>query len=136
MKTMQTETTPYASAARAASSALNELNEAIRNAASMPRRQRFFGDVSLEVERAYRKHGRKQWSRHEFYAILLEEVEETIEAFRFRFFLPRRLRRLWKNIKHDEAQYELRKKIIQVASMCLRYLETGDRYRQPEKEDS
>ncbi len=87
--------------------------------------------VVEEIDRAYAKHTRKQWGRHELFAILQEEVEEVIEAFRFRFLLPKRMRRLWQNIRADKSQEELEKEIIQVAAMCFRYLETGDRYRQP-----
>lgn len=93
-------------------------------------RTNFFQTVEDEVERAYKKHTKHQWGRHEFYAIILEELEETIEAFRFRFFLPRRIRRIWHLIKRDASQEVLTKEIIQVAAMCLRYLETGDRYRE------
>lgn len=98
------------------------------------KREQFFEDVALEVERAYRKHGRLKWGRHELFAVLLEEVEETIEAFRFRFFLPKKMQHLWVNIRHDRPQEELRKEIIQVAAVCLRYLETGDRYSKPNGE--
>lgn len=67
-----------------------------------------------EVDRAYRKHGRDQWGRHEFLGIILEEFEEMKQ-----------------DIMADARQDILEKEIIQVAAMCLRYLETGDRYREP-----
>ena len=67
-----------------------------------------------ELERAYAKHGRGQWGRHEFYAILKEEVDE-----------------LWDDIKSDASQTKLEKEAIQIAAMVFRYLETGDRYREP-----
>lgn len=35
--------------------------------------------VRRELAHAYSKHGRDPWSRHEFYAVLLEEVEELWE---------------------------------------------------------
>lgn len=70
--------------------------------------------VANELERAYAKHGREQWGRHEFYAILKEEVDE-----------------LWDDIKADAPQDKLRHEAIQVAAMVFRYLETGDRYREP-----
>lgn len=74
----------------------------------------FFAKVRGEVERAYAKHGRDQWGRHEFYAILKEEVDE-----------------LWDAIKADEPQEQVLAELVQVAAMCLRYAETGDRYREP-----
>lgn len=64
-----------------------------------------------ELDSAYQKHGSEQWGRHEFYAILLEEVEE-----------------LWDAIKSDEPAERVRAEAIQVAAMVVRYLETGDRY--------
>ena len=70
-------------------------------------RPEVFAAIERELERAYRKHGREPWGRHEFYAILLEEVEEA-----------------WDDIKADAPQYQLEKEIIQVAAMCFRYLET------------
>ena len=65
-----------------------------------------------ELDHAYAKHGRDPWGRHEFYAILLEEVEE-----------------LWEAIKADAPQEEVLAELRQVAAMCFRYAETGDRYR-------
>lgn len=71
--------------------------------------------IIKEVERAYAKHpGEGQWGRHQFYGILKEEVDE-----------------LWDDIKSDSAQDKLRKEAIQVAAMVVRYLESGDRYREP-----
>ena len=67
-----------------------------------------------ELEHAYAKHVRSQWGRHEFYAILKEEVDE-----------------LWDDIKADAPQTNLEKEAIQIAAMVFRYLETGDRYREP-----
>jgi NTP pyrophosphatase (non-canonical NTP hydrolase) len=75
-------------------------------------RNEFLHAVHMEVEHAYAKHGRDPWGRHEFYAILKEEVDE-----------------LWDAIKRDEPTEEVLKELVQVASMCLRYAETGDRYR-------
>lgn len=87
--------------------------------------------IVKEIDRAYGKHGRQQWGRHEFWGVLQEEFEEAIESFRLRFLLPRQMRRIWQNIRQDSAQDELTKEIVQLAAMCFRYLETGDRYRQP-----
>lgn len=69
--------------------------------------------IAAELDRAYAKHGTEQWGRHEFFAILKEEVDEV-----------------WDSIKADEPQEPLVKEIIQVAAMAFRYLETGDRYRE------
>jgi hypothetical protein len=68
--------------------------------------------IDAELERAYAKHGAEPWGRHEFYAILLEEVEE-----------------LWEAIKDDRPQHEVYAELVQVAAICFRYWETGDRYR-------
>ena len=72
--------------------------------------------ISAELDRAYAKHGRGQWGRHEFYGILKEEVDE-----------------LWDAIKADEPQERVREEAIQVAAMVFRYLENADRYREPNK---
>lgn len=79
-------------------------------------RQAVIDRISSELDRAYQKHGREPWGRHEFYAILKEEVDE-----------------LWDEIKGDTPQECLIKEAIQVASMVFRYLETGDRYRRSKK---
>ena len=78
------------------------------------RRRAIVEAISKELERAYSKHGRDQWGRHEFYAILKEEVDE-----------------LWDAIKADHPQGQVVMEAIQVAAMCFRYLETRDRYREP-----
>jgi len=70
--------------------------------------------VAAELDHAYAKHGRKPWGRHEFYAILREEVDE-----------------LWDAIKADEPQERVIAELTQVAAMCFRYAETGDAYRGP-----
>lgn len=77
--------------------------------ANMSNRQHIFDAISKELDYAYTKHSTKPWSRHEFYAILLEEVDE-----------------MWDDIKSDAPQEQLLKEIIQVAAMAVRYLETGD----------
>lgn len=78
------------------------------------RREDLFALVGKELDRAYGKHGRAQWSRHEFYGILLEEVEE-----------------LWDNIKTDKVQALVDEELLHVAAMCFRYFETRDRLREP-----
>lgn len=70
------------------------------------------GMVASELDKAYAKHGAESWGRHEFYAILKEEVDE-----------------LWDAIKADDPHEQVVKEAIQVAAMVFRYLETGDRYR-------
>lgn len=72
-------------------------------------REVFITRVKEELDRAYDKHGSEPWSRHEFYAILLEEVEE-----------------MWDDIKADKPLQDVLKELIQVTAMCLRYAETGD----------
>lgn len=75
-------------------------------------RERMFAAIAAELDRAYEKHGTEPWSRHEFYAILKEEVDE-----------------LWDDIKADAPQDRVLAELIQVAAMCVRYYETGDRHR-------
>ena len=72
------------------------------------------GRIAKELDRAYAKHGDAQWGRHEFYAILKEEVDE-----------------LWDAIKTDAPQPKVIEEAISVAAMVFRYYETGDRYREP-----
>jgi len=80
------------------------------------KRELIIQEIARELERAYTKHGRDQWGRHEWYAITKEELDEA-----------------WDAVKADAPQAELCAEIIQVAAMCIRYLETGDRYREPEQ---
>lgn len=74
----------------------------------------FLARIVSEADRAYLKHGDEQWGRHEFYGVIAEEFDE-----------------MWDDIKSDAPQEDLEKEIVQVAAMCLRYLETRDRYREP-----
>ena len=39
-------------------------------------REEFISAVLNEVDRAYRKHGKEPWGRHEFYGIITEEFRE------------------------------------------------------------
>jgi hypothetical protein len=64
-----------------------------------------------ELDRAYAKHGAEPWSRHEFFAILKEEVDE-----------------LWDDIKADREYGKIEAEMVQVAAMCFRYFETGNRW--------
>jgi len=82
--------------------------------ASMERRAELMQNMAEELDHAYSKHGDDQWGRHEFYAILLEEVDE-----------------LWTAIKDDMEQDEVVAELTQIAAMCFRYYETGDRFREP-----
>lgn len=77
-------------------------------------RAQFWRAVCAEIDHSYAKHGREPWGRHEFYAIMREEVDEV-----------------WDEIKGDTPTPDLLKEVVQVAAMCLRYSETGDRYRGP-----
>lgn len=70
------------------------------------RRKNIYHEISDELDRAYAKHGKEMWNRHEFYSIMLEEVDEV-----------------WDDIKSNKPFDILRKEIIQVAAMCVRFLE-------------
>ena len=74
-------------------------------------REQLTAAIASELDHAYAKHGRDPWGRHEFFAILLEEVDELKEA-------------IWKDQPIDVVLAEAR----QVAAMVFRYVETGDRY--------
>lgn len=67
----------------------------------------FMSAIAAELDRAYLKHGRARWGRHEFYGILLEEVDEV-----------------WDAIKANHPDKRLFEEIVQVAAMCFRYVET------------
>lgn len=77
-------------------------------------RNEIYRRIDAELDRAYAKHGRPQWGRHEFYGIAKEEFDE-----------------MWDKIKLDEPQECVEAEAIQVAAMVVRYLETRDRYREP-----
>lgn len=72
------------------------------------RRKAILDDILVELDRAYHQHGSFPWSRHEFYGILLEEVDEV-----------------WDDIKRDIRMEDLVKEVRQVAAMCIRFLETS-----------
>lgn len=73
-------------------------------------RETLFQRISAELDRAYAKHGADPWGRHEFYGVLLEEVDE-----------------LWDAIKADADPGDVCAELVQVAAMCFRYYETGGR---------
>lgn len=64
--------------------------------------------INEELERGYKKHGSSPWSRHEFYGVLLEEVDE-----------------LWDVIKRDGCQCDVNQECVQIAAMVFRYMETS-----------
>lgn len=75
-------------------------------------RQVFTRAVMREVNMSYLKNGVQPWARHEFYGILKEEVDE-----------------LWDAIKDNLPMTSVIAEAIQVAAVCLKYMETGDRHR-------
>lgn len=77
---------------------------------NLAKRDEFDERVNEEVNSAEFKHGYAKWGRHEFYGILLEEVDE-----------------LWETIKKNEPRDRLEAELIQVAAVCLRYFESGER---------
>lgn len=76
------------------------------------RRTQLWDAVAEELTHAYGKHGMDRWGRHEFFAILKEEVDE-----------------LWDAIKADAPDEDVLSELSQIVAMCCRYVETGDRYR-------
>ena len=76
-------------------------------------RKDFLQDVSFGVDHALARHGNQPWGRHEFYAILKEEVDE-----------------LWDAVKMDLPVAQLYEEIVQVAAVCARYAETGIMYKE------
>lgn len=83
----------------------------VKNEARILTRVNILKEISDELDRAYAKHGEDKWGHHEFYGILLEEVDEV-----------------WEAIRCDAEEEHVRREAIQVAAMVFRYLETGNRY--------
>lgn len=75
-------------------------------------RIQFLAAMMAELDHAYAKHGALSWSRHEFYGVVKEEVDE-----------------LWDAIKRDEPMENVIKEAMQIAAVCLRFVETPERYR-------
>lgn len=75
-------------------------------------REAILAKITGELDRAYAKHGRDAWGRHEFWGVLAEEVDELMDA-----------------IKTDAPMEHVLDEAAQVACVCIRYMETGDRYR-------
>ena len=48
----------------------------------MTKRQEIFKKIEYELIKAYDKHGRELWGRHEFYGVLKEEVDEAWDAIK------------------------------------------------------
>lgn len=71
---------------------------------------RVLEDIEIQLDAAYEKHGTELWTRHEFYGILKEEVDE-----------------LWEVIKKDGPSEDLYNELVQVALVCIRYANTGRR---------
>jgi hypothetical protein len=76
------------------------------------KRENILARIATELDRAYAKHGRAQWSRHEFYGIIAEEFDE-----------------MWADIKADAPAAKLEEEMVHVAAMVFRFLETGDKNR-------
>ena len=67
-------------------------------------------EIQKEAQRVEEKYQRDYSSHHEFYAVLLEEVQEV-----------------WDEIKKKNPdKSKLRKEVIQIGSVCLRYYEQID----------
>ncbi len=81
--------------------------------------ERFLEHVEAELAAAYEKHGREKWSRHEFAAILREEFEE-----------------LWDAVKTDSPLTDVVAEAAQVVAVCIRFVETGDRYHREGRPDT
>jgi NTP pyrophosphatase (non-canonical NTP hydrolase) len=76
------------------------------NIGDTAKRLTLMSKVEAELARAYAKHGRAPWSKHEFYAVLLEEVDE-----------------LWDAIKRDLPPEEVEAELVQVTAMLFRHFE-------------
>jgi len=77
-------------------------------------RERLIEMICEELDEAYDLHGNEKWGRHEFFGIITEEFEEMKAE-------------IFKGGHTPFDKDRLQKEIIQVAAMCMRYLETGDR---------
>lgn len=73
-----------------------------------PSRINIYLAIDTEIQRAVAKHGDDRWSRHEFKGVIDEEYDE-----------------MWDAIKKDRPAEELISEIIEVAAMCVRFLETS-----------
>ena len=94
---------------------MGELTDALTR--NEHRRTPFERRVDDQLQRAYAKHGRDPWGRHEFFAILKEEVDE-----------------LWDAVKSDLPIAQVLAEAEQIACVCRRYAETGDRYQGPHRD--
>jgi hypothetical protein len=87
------------------------LMQALEAGKRLDKRVEVLKKIADELDHAYAKHGGLQWGRHEFYGILTEEYRELEKA-----------------IFEDEPIERVIAELVQVAAMCVRYYETGDRY--------
>jgi hypothetical protein len=98
---------------------LAELERVDAEAAPRSRvRLAFLRCLEQELEHAYATHGRAPWGRSEFYGVLLEEVDE-----------------LWDAIKANAPDARVEAELIQVAAMCLRYVEQEPTTARPSKSE-
>ena len=67
-------------------------------------RLQILNDVETEIALSQEKHGPCNWSRHEFYGVLMEEIDE-----------------LWDVIKTDGPSYNLINELRQVIAVCFQY---------------
>jgi NTP pyrophosphatase (non-canonical NTP hydrolase) len=80
-------------------------------------REQIIKNATEQLEKAYEKHGKEEWKRHEFYGILKEEVDEV-----------------WDEIKKDGDAKDLIAEVEQVIAVCIRFLETSSLYNKKEKD--
>lgn len=98
---------------------LDDWSHATDGEDNIVRRNYILQTVSNEIHRSYQLHGIPRWGRHEAFAIILEEVEEFKQA-------------VFDDLPYDEVREEL----IQIAAMCVRYIETEDKFWEAMEEDS
>lgn len=90
--------------------------------------------VAYELQNIVKKYGPTYASEHEGYAVLLEEVQEAMEAYRT---MEARTNFIWSAIRNNvlkeqnyhisevkEYAIELAKEAVQCAAVCERFLET------------
>lgn len=90
---------------------LDDWTHATEGEPSAEKRDLILQVIYKEVERSYKLHGCPRWGRHEAYAIILEELDEVKQA-----------------VFDDLPFVEVYKELIQVAAMCVRYIETEPRF--------
>lgn len=98
----------------------------VLDAPAQGRLSSILADVAAELGRAIRKHPPIH-SPHEGYAVLLEEVDELLDAGASRDVMAEHIHpplgRLWTLVKADKGRTgEARAEALQVAAMALRYI--------------